>query len=294
MTAIEFLNHLNGSNNGKFKQWLDGHRGNLRMAWYPSCGHDMRDLLYMRDGYYLLSGIEPVPQPDLYIHTDYILGSLLKGKFDVNVWFKDARTTMTVKWYEQLPSLNVPFHQEFVDFRQDEFYNQVHVVMMEVVSNKLGRYEVPVILCCVENTAFFATEILENKVTLTHICRIRYGTGLGGAKNDGFWMAYCLRNVGCELFITDNHYTRPHERSEVRIFPAIKAAEDRIFAQLPPVSLTQRVAIINRIRADLSDGLHVVHECHDVYRLINNKQRMVGRCPLDRFDAAYWYKVNNI
>lgn len=115
----QFLYHLNGDKTGTFRKWLDGFKGEPRVAWYPSAGEDFRDLLYLTQKY---SEINPAskpepPQPDIFLHTDYFPNSS-STFLDNRIIHSENRTTITVKSIEELPRCDLPLDSQIVNLQR--------------------------------------------------------------------------------------------------------------------------------------------------------------------------------
>lgn len=287
-----FLYKLNGNRKGLFRQWLDSLTTEPRISWYPSCGRDAHDILYFREKYFVEKNIRPVvKQPDIYIHTDYIGDELdLPFTSGSDIYFQDKHTTIKVKWVEQLDNLNLPFHQELIVGKPTKGANRVYALMLQISSHRLGEYEVPMLYCIVENTAFFVEEILRNKVTLSHISRVNYGGGLGGGSvNDGFWMLHNLKTVKCELFVTDNHYNRADNHAEVELYPELLVAEEAFFSKAGVCNSEYKEQLIKTIKEEIDRGFRPDLACQDDYSLIY-------AMPFEDwsaagFHSAFWYNI---
>lgn len=72
--SLQFLQNLNGKNNGHFKTWLDNFSESSQpeISWYPSSNNNFRNLFLLQTGYldnYLNKEANWV-NPDLFIYTD--------------------------------------------------------------------------------------------------------------------------------------------------------------------------------------------------------------------------------
>jgi hypothetical protein len=177
------------------------------LCWYPSAGTDFRSLLYLSPAY---AKLHPASQtesvfPDLFIFTDYFPYSS-SDFLDSRLIFEDEHTKIVVESIERLPNLHTTLDNEIVDFLEIEPHLNVVVFMqLKVTSLQLGEYTVPVIYAFVENESFCSTVLLDQKATISHIIRIRYGGGCGGGGNcKGNWIYNVLPSLQSSIVITDN------------------------------------------------------------------------------------------
>ena len=207
----KLLLDLNGNHSGRLHAWLARFNGNPRIAWYPSAGTDMRDLLYLSLAYAnLFPGSGPEPRsPDIYLHTDYFPWQS-STFLDTPVVFSDPRTTVRVAHLEQLPRLDLPLDPGLVHFPDgSDATGRVLFMELDIRSDVLGRFRVPLIYAFVENTAFCALKLLPNNAQISHIVHVRYGGGLGGGGfSNGIWLLNVLRKLGCECLVTEERYSR--------------------------------------------------------------------------------------
>lgn len=225
----QLLLSLNGSNRGAFYQWLSKHKGNPRIAWYPSAGEDLRDLLYLSSSFAQrmpAMAIEPSP-PDLFLHTDYFPWST-SSFLDSNFVYQDSRTTVLIKSIEELPRYNLPLDSKIVDFPDGSHATgRVLFLQIEVSSHVLGNFSVPLIYAFIENSVFCSQCIIPNGGKISHVIHIRYGGGCGGGgKSSGIWLLNILRNIECECFVTDGHcHTQSGDERAMEIYPNLAATE---------------------------------------------------------------------
>lgn len=205
-----FLEHLNGSNRGAFRQFLDGFKGEPRIAWYPSAGEDFRALMYLDSSYAAINPAilaEP-SSPDIFLFTDYFPWKNSNFLDTMSVYL-DHRTEVSVGRIEQLPKLNLlPLHKEIVNFPEGSHATDLLLFFqITIESNKLGTITYPVIYAFAENETFYCKKMAPNKAIISHVIHVRYGGGLGGGgRCSGIWLLNVLKQLNCELFITDGHY----------------------------------------------------------------------------------------
>lgn len=222
-----FLRSLAGRNHNGLNHWLNAHRGRPRIAWYPSAGDDWRDLLFLSERYrHVNPPLLPEPaEPDIFIHTDYLAGDYF-NPFDHDLLFHGdrltphgvSRTTITVLHQENLPTLHLAFHSDLVGCKPSPILGRVSYMIVRVVSNTLGCWEVPMIYAAVENTAM-ADLMLRRKARVSHMVQMRFGHGLGGGAIGPGFLTRLVNPLQTEAFVTDRHFdvgggiTVPHFES---------------------------------------------------------------------------------
>jgi hypothetical protein len=225
--SMALLQQLNGGARGRFYRYLErlGDRC-PRIAWYPSSGEDLRDLLFLSAPYQQLSpsqagGPEPAP-PDLFVHTDYF--PWVHSTFmDTSKLFGDGRSSIWLNDVEELPRLHLPLDRRLVDF-PDGSYATNHAVfgLASVVSDRLGEFKVPLLYLFCENTAFFASMALPLRARFSHVVRVRYGSGCGGGRSAGAWIRYALGAIGAEALIPDTEFHDLETDCALEAYPEIR------------------------------------------------------------------------
>lgn len=205
-----FLDALNGGKRGLLSRYLRGMKATgqpPRIAWYPSAGIDMRDVLYLSPAFQQrLANQTYVAPPELFVHTDYF--PWWDSTFlDSKVIHEDERTRIQVEAIEELPRLDLPLDPEIVDFPEGSTATgRVLFMKLLVESTKLGRFTAPLIYAFAENAAF-ANFALDHHARFTHCIHVRFGGGGGGGgHSSGGWMLNILNRLGCECMISDEHY----------------------------------------------------------------------------------------
>ncbi|MDX2111562.1 MAG: hypothetical protein SFY80_15125 [Verrucomicrobiota bacterium] len=192
-------------NQGPLKSWLENNQGEPRIAWYPSAGSDLRDLLNLHPGFrslYPPQNNEPEPEaPNFFIHSD-IGGCAI---FDQEMVFHDDRTCIRVVERENLTPLNLPVHAEVYD-NTDQELHRLLFLLLEVRCNRLGTFQCPLLFAVEENAAFCA-DLLANHAHITHLVQVRYGY-----VPDPVWIRYQLRRLGVEVLITDESGFRAYSK----------------------------------------------------------------------------------
>ena len=236
----ELLLNLNGNNKGEFQKFLDKVKGEPRIAWYPSAGEDFRALLYLDPSYSRInpaSVLEP-QSPDIFLFTDYYPWKYSRFLDDRTI-YSDSRTTVFIEYIEELPKLNLPLHEELVHFPDgSNATDRVLFLRIRITSEKLGSIYYPVLYAFAENETFYCRKLVPNKATISHIIHIRYGGGCGGGGNaSGVWLVNVLKNLKCELFVTDGHYYwQSGDEFALTLCPSIQRESD---VQLTPIRVVQ-------------------------------------------------------
>lgn len=209
-----FLYQLNGKQEGAFKKFLDEHGGQPRVCWYPSCGTDFRAPMFLSETYSNLSGLskyEDYPKlPDLFLYTDNHAFHDFKYDQSYSIIHQDKRTSVTIVHTERLPDLTYEYDEKsiYVDKPDRKPYtHQVYFMQVQIESNRLGTILANVLYCFCINEDFYSNVIFPNKAQISHLIRIRWGSGFGGSRGSGNWVRNLFNVVGAELFIDDRSKT---------------------------------------------------------------------------------------
>lgn len=196
---------LNADRRGSFSRFLSGYEREPRIAWYPSSGHDFRDLLFLSDAYARRENWS-IAAPDIYLHTDYFPWTTSTFLDTPTVW-DDGRTAITIRELEELPAIALPLDPDIVDFTSgSRATGRVVYLDLEVRSHQLGVFSAHCVYVFAENEAFCAKKVLPCDGNLSHVIHVRYGGGCGGGgRASGVWVRNILTRVGCEVFVTDDH-----------------------------------------------------------------------------------------
>jgi len=236
----QLLSSLNGNKTGLLKKFLDDFKGDPRIAWYPSAGEDFRALLYLHPSFSHLnpaSRQEPQP-PDLFLFTDYFpwQDSTFMDKKTI---YSDNKTTVKIEHIEELPRLNLPLHEELVDFKEGSAATDRAVFLkIRIDSDRLGSISYPVVYAFAENETFYCKKLVPSKATISHIIHVRYGGGCGGGGHaSGVWLLNVLKTLSCELFITDGHHH--WQRGDEFALESCPSIPRETNAQLTPIRVVQ-------------------------------------------------------
>ncbi len=235
----QLLTYLNGGTPGRLHRLLDDPGFQPRICWYPSAGHDFRDLLYLHPGFDghpdfrgRVPSEAPLPEaPDFFLHTDYFpwQDDFVSG----DVIFDDELTFIRIGHQEELPRCELPLHRQIVRFtRGGAMTHRVFYFELQIHSSVLGSFTRPLIYAFAENTAFCAQVLYPQQAEISHIVRVRYGGGLGGGGHSrGLWLLNVLPQLKCDCLVTN---TGDWERGEgvvaderiYQIYPGLHGSED--------------------------------------------------------------------
>lgn len=200
----ELLESLAGRRNTHLSRWLAAHPGEPRVAWYPSAGTDLRDVLYLNPGYRTVNPpvIEEPDAPTVFVHTDYFIGDH-STFLDTPIVHRDDNTTIRVGDIEELPRLELPLHEDLVAFGPSVATHRVVFFTAHVDSHRLGRFTSPILYVFSENAAFCSECLLRHAARISHVVQVRYGHSLGGGRAAPGWIRGQLSRLGAEVFVTD-------------------------------------------------------------------------------------------
>lgn len=226
----QLLLNLNGNNTGELQKFLEEMNREPRIAWYPSAGEDFRALLYLDPSYSKInpaSELEP-KSPDIFLFTDYYPWKYSQF-LDNKMVYIDSRTMVYIDHIEELPKLNLPLHEQLVHFpKGSNATDRALFLKIRITSDKLGSISYPVIYAFAENETFYCRKLVPNKAIISHIIHIRYGGGCGGGGTaSGVWLVNVLKNLKCELFVTDGHYCwQSGDKFALTLCPSIQKESD--------------------------------------------------------------------
>lgn len=244
--TMSLLQSLNVNRTPAFSRFLAGFDREPNICWYPSAGHDFRDLLYLSRAFAEhdpATGPEADP-PDLFLHTDYY--PYERSAFlDHPVVHIDTRTVIRVVKIEEVARIPLPRHPELIDFPEPNVASgRIVYLRLSAHSDRLGTLsDAHVLYAFVENTAFCAEVMIPRGARLSHLVHVRYGGGgFGGGSAGGAWLSGVIGRLGCRTLITDgrlgNWQRGDHEA--LRLYPALSGADGpppgRVIRTVPSVS----------------------------------------------------------
>lgn len=247
----DLLYFLNGSKRGLFRRWLDGFEGDPRIAWYPSSGEDFNDLLYLNPKFWKDCAPQSTPfppAPDIFLHTDYFpfgQPQFLRTReivFDGTTFDGSEKPTLRVKSVETLPRRDLTLDCDIVIAPDGGLATGRAVYLeIEIHSESIGEFTAPVVYVFAENAAFCAECALPQIGRFSHIVHVRYGGGIGGGGHStGIWVLNVLRQLRCEVFVTDSHYQRQSGDERIyELFPSLQGDENDAESDFQPIARIQ-------------------------------------------------------
>lgn len=230
--SIHLLNNLKTAKIDLFNTYVSSLNNyeNMKIAWYPSAGSDFRALLYLSKEYEQQNKIEnkSIETPGLFIFTDYGRSGSF-NPLEKSTLFSDENTTIKTIACEELDKFDLPLHEGIIDHREPhENTRKVFFMLVQVESNELGTYKIPMVYAFVENEAFAAEVLLPNEAKISHVIHVRYGGGCGGGgKARGSWIPTVLDKLGTDIFITDNrHEIGEGDKKAIEIYPHLDGDYD--------------------------------------------------------------------
>lgn len=262
--SLQFLNSLNGNNNGSFKKLLNNYSGrDMNIAWYPSSGFDFRNLLYLSTEYSSKNINESKwISPDLFIYTDFYkpdfdnlfprnmiryftkplskLESLFREYADLSGWhlFNDGRTSVRVSLFEILDPIELSYHdlkyqKDLVTLEIDNCpFRNAYYMKLDIGSTKFGHFDAHLIYINIVNETF-ANILVENKAELSHITHVRYGSAFGGARGLGSFLINTLPMLKTKYYISDPYMDNELDTLPGKIYKNLKKMSKD--AQLLPI-----------------------------------------------------------
>jgi hypothetical protein len=210
--SYEFLNQLAGSRSPLFRGWIDATPCEPRIAWYPSCGADFRDIVYLSSAFGRSSPpSEPEPAPpDLFIHTDY--HSSITGRVDFRPGadlYVGRGSRLTIIEHEELDRLDLPpvsrCSATFPDAARG--LGSAHFMKVSFMTPDFGTIAATLLFISAENAAFCETVLLRHRTLISHVVQVRYGHGFGFAYCGPAWLLNVLPRLRTEVLVSDGHHT---------------------------------------------------------------------------------------
>ncbi len=164
-----------------------------RVLWYPSAGNDFRDLIFCSGEY---PGIDITPE--LFVHTDCM------PDFDLDTpgaVYKDRHTAVTLYKEREFDRMTVP-QMEFAHWKSHDA-GRIILYRAEIISDRFGKIEQHLLYVVCENEWFAAEFLIPNRIAVETVCRVRYGSGFGGAAASGAWLLNVLKILRTRYFISD-------------------------------------------------------------------------------------------
>jgi hypothetical protein len=183
----------------RLNELVNQHTNEPKLLWYPSAGFDFRDVLRFSMKHDKANvGVSELP--DLFVHTDYMMD---RNALEVGELMSDGRTKIDILACHEL-SWTIPFHYSAMQaipdhrmLRRNQVANRTHspfchapeklpaepiVYLLDVQfqSHVLGPFQRPVVYVVMENMNFLCEILLRYKLSISHVVKVRDGTGFGG------------------------------------------------------------------------------------------------------------------
>ncbi|MBR2641972.1 MAG: hypothetical protein IKD46_02490, partial [Lentisphaeria bacterium] len=178
--------------------------------------------------------------PELFVHTDCM------PDFDLDtpgVVHKDPHTTVALYKEREFDRLTVP-QMEFAHWKSQEAGRMI-LYRVEMISDCFGKIERPLIYVVCENEWFAAEFLVPNRIAVETVCRVRYGSGFGGAVAAGTWLLDALKILRTRCFISDP-------------LPEMQGADLQVLEKYPqlagfPAELTPELEIAGKLWSNHGD-----------------------------------------
>ncbi len=175
---------------------------NPNICWYPSAGNDYRNILELSSERANYNGIKELP--DLFFHTDYRKKYIVinEGKA-----YEDKNTTVNIN-----KSNNLIFQEDVDSFVNPNYVTrpeyaasgpEVYLLEIEINSNEYGKIIRPVIYFLFENINFFEEVLLRYDIKISHLVKIRDGSGSGTGKIGMDTLFFFLSKLETKYLISD-------------------------------------------------------------------------------------------
>jgi hypothetical protein len=190
--------------------WRDvfaGIRGEERLLWYPSAGHDFRDILEMHAERRAINGVTEVPH--LYLHTDYDAavmpapGALAADT--LNRTQVDIVESHELK-FEAGVVVNYTVSDQYASNPERATPNPlVRLLRVRVRSARLGESLAWVLYAAFETFNFLTEVLLKHRIRVTHLVKVRDGSAMGGGKRCASTLYPFLGELGVRHLLADDH-----------------------------------------------------------------------------------------
>lgn len=167
------------------------------LCWYPSAGNCFRDLLVWRH----YAGLRSLPEPDLFIHTDYV------ADVDLSVGRNDGRTEIEVIANHELAV------DDSIEYRVDPDHvslpglalerPEARLLQVRAWTASVGEIIRPVLFFRFENFNWFRSFVLQGGLAISHLFKLREGCGFGGNRTSIANLYPWLRQAGVRYVVAD-------------------------------------------------------------------------------------------
>jgi len=165
-----------------------------KILWYPSAYNDFRDLLELSDSRLEINRINE--KPNLYIHTDH------NPDINFDSFYCDKKTSII---------LTNKFDLELQYNRSKKIY----LIDLEIKSNSIGNFVQTVLYFICDNINFLTDVILSNKIKISHLIKVRDGSGMGDLSMSILYPL--LAELGVKYLFADRQYNEIDDRKLIII-----------------------------------------------------------------------------
>ena len=161
-----------------------------RILWYPSAGHDFRDVIEMSAQRRAIHGIDE--EPNIYCHTDD------RGRWIEEadgILHDDGRTCV-----ELLTKQNLTLYPE----QNEDKRTEVYLLRVRLLSDSIGVLEQSIFYFVMKNHEFLERVLLRHQLRVSHLVKVREGIGFGGGDGRSIALVYgVLGYLGVKYLIAD-------------------------------------------------------------------------------------------
>jgi len=263
---------------------------NKRICWYPSAGPDFRDLLMINEKF-LINGKKLDVYPDIYVHNSatfdsyYDIESIFSNPKEAKgkILYKDDKTNISVISATKLEKEDIGYNENYLSIPiNPKLLNRSIYIKIKIESKRLGTYEKDLIYFVSENGSFAINYLLKHKLNVSHIIRVTYGNGFGGARYNGNFILHIMnrlktRYLICSQFNFDDNCDATNE--------LLKQKE--LYDQTPKMDLFART--VNQGWSDPDVDWWEIKVKKPLYYLLTINNRETRKCSSFQ-EACYFLK----
>lgn len=182
--------------------YLNSIPANPFILWYPSAGYDFRDLTEFSAGKAAENGVNVLP--DIYIHTDVC--KEIRGVEVGEIYNNERiRIFLTGKYELELnPQTKVKYEiNRKYCWYADDLAPSPQIVLMEITRQNANEVMTSgvVLYFSFENNNFLDQVILQYKIPISHIVKIREGVAEGGVRMSIAYVLDMLSLLGTKYLV---------------------------------------------------------------------------------------------
>ena len=235
-----------------------------QILWYPSAGNDYRDVIeYYRERV----SYDKAQKPTLFIHSDYHCNGVKLNVGEVieeSIYGKYAPTynivIENIFELELIPDYHFNINREYIVFNSGRQRGKIYLLDIRIIILETGcEIKSQIIYFLFENLNFLEEVLLKNKIKVSHIVKVRDGSGYGGGRINHAILRAFFDSLDTMYFITDNqNYAGELEQNILKKLISkykieIKDFKHEIISQVPKWSdLSVDVCKINLLEENLT------------------------------------------